>query len=570
MRSLFRLTTITATPESILLSESSKRVQFFMCSQKEDYCGWRSPSRITIAPVQSILPPEGVPDDYAAFVAECAHKLLDSSAPPSFQHTIFYWPQVRPRHANSKYDEAAREIMRHADAAARPVFVVLNYATSSLEHNFGPAIYLNQYAQDRIGVERLVAAERKIFISKIECKQRRLQGSDKKPLRAGARVNVSPGGGGGGGGGGELTCVNKTMACGYEAGVGFQCTQDAMFLPRVRHYRVQTQLSLIEQAAKLSGVERDMLWIATIGGALMKAGKSIKTLHHKLAATAMVAVMDKPRFNALSFVELIQGLGRVTGRRREGEQVPTLYLDEELIPLWNDMTSFPEEFYPKLHKYCQQYPNMTIADLMSKHDYGETKVPSVENTLHGKKFSPDPMNTSFLLGPNAQLDFPLLDSHIEAMKTVQHWGHDERVMMIKAFMIARTPDVGLCQDDFTPSDMVSFKQVWREISRSLGPSGRYLIGNMEAAYVNMRDRLSNTARRSSDEPNEWVIWCDSDMIPTTDALVFVGMQDGEICFNVQDNSFPLIQRVCSCPQSDCCSARKSTHSGAAAAGGAPT
>jgi hypothetical protein len=83
---------------------------------------------------------------------------------------------------------------------------------------------------------------------------------------------------------------------------------------------VQTQLSLIEQAAKLCRIDRDSLWIATVGGTLMKAGKSVKTLNHRLAATAF------------------------------------------------SMTA----------------SYLTVAELMSKHDYGETEIPSVDNTLHGK------------------------------------------------------------------------------------------------------------------------------------------------------------------------------------------
>jgi hypothetical protein len=158
-----------------------------------------------------------VPAEYPRFVAQCAQRLLDESDLPGFQHIISYWPQVRPRPPNSEYDETAEAIIGCAHSVKRAVFVVLNYASSSLRHKLGPAIYLSKYAQDYIGVESLVAAEAVLFVSKEQCKQQGLQGGNGRPLQTGARVEDEYEDGRN-----KRICVNKTMTHGYEENVEFK------------------------------------------------------------------------------------------------------------------------------------------------------------------------------------------------------------------------------------------------------------------------------------------------------------------------------------------------------------
>jgi hypothetical protein len=59
-------------------------------------------------------------------------------------------------------------------------------------------------------------------------------------------------------------------------------------------------------------------------------------------------------------------------------------------------------------------------------------------------------------------------------------------MMVKAFAIARAPDVGLC-DGFSPTDMLIFDYLWDVLSKSLGPSCQSSRNNMRDTYNRMRD-----------------------------------------------------------------------------------
>ena len=81
-------------------------------------------------------------------------------------------------------------------------------------------------------------------------------------------------------------------------------------------YRIKQMLDLLSEATRLAGINRDELFVTTVGGQMMNVGVNVRDSSHGMRLTAMTAVMSEGNNSRINYEFLRQMLGRLAGISR--------------------------------------------------------------------------------------------------------------------------------------------------------------------------------------------------------------------------------------------------------------
>jgi len=95
-------------------------------------------------------------------------------------------------------------------------------------------------------------------------------------------------------------------------------------------YRIKQMLDLLSEATRLAGINRNELFVTTVGGQMMNVGVNVRDSSHGMRLTAMTAVMSEGNNSRINYEFLRQMLGRLAGIYQASDPRPILFVTPEM------------------------------------------------------------------------------------------------------------------------------------------------------------------------------------------------------------------------------------------------